>query len=116
MRDETNLVDTDRGTTVCTGKFWDTPCLQRALEEQCSQLQIRGCDDSSGIDTVLEAPGRSYLEPSYTNGSFRPFINDVLEAAHLNFTDVTPSNPVLITFGNTYVISRSVPRHVHAVR
>jgi hypothetical protein len=107
VRDEGNLVQTDGGRAACAEKFWDIPYLQKALGEQCPQLQIRRCDNASGIEIVLEAPARSYLDPNYSNGTFRAFMSDVLEVSGLNFTDVTPSNPAVINFGDTYIVSHS---------
>ncbi|KAG0651274.1 hypothetical protein D0Z07_1860 [Hyphodiscus hymeniophilus] len=103
MRNEDELLQTDGGTSVCPEKFWDITHLQKAMRKQCPQLQIRTCGDRSGFDIVLDAPSRNYMDTPYTNGTFRAFMEDVLEVSGLNFADATRSNPILITFADTYV-------------
>jgi hypothetical protein len=53
----------------------------------------------------LEAPTRFYLDPNYSTGTFRAFMGDVLELSGLKSTNITPSNPVMINFGDPYVVS-----------
>ena len=114
VRDETQLNKIDSPSEACSDKFFDTTQLQKALAKQCPQLKIRKCGSTNGIDKVMHAPWRFYMEPSHTKGTFRALIGNVLEGSGLNLTDVTPSNPVLVNAGDSYVVRYSRQSRVRA--
>jgi len=101
-RDEKDLVNTD-DKTVCADFFWDMEYLQKALAEQCPQLEIRLCGNRTGITTVIEPPFRSYLEAPHYNTTFRALVNAELEINNMTFADVTSSTAAVISFGDTYI-------------
>jgi len=82
-RDEKNLVATD-DKAVWPDMFWDIKYLQTSLPKQCPQLQIRHCDDRTGIDKVVEAPQRSYVDPAYVNGEFRKLVVHAFDESNMN--------------------------------
>jgi len=99
-RDEQNLLQTDNGT-VCPDVYWDIDYLGQAVREQCPQLQLRSCGNSSGIDTILESPRRNYLSAAHHNGTFKEFIDSILESS--NITAVDSLSPVAIDYGDPYI-------------
>jgi len=101
-RDEKALVNTDF-KTVCPETFWDTKYLEAALQHECPQLKIRQCDDLTGIDTIVHAPPRNYLEAPYTKGTFRNLVKDVFETANYSLASVSPEDPTVISFGDPYI-------------
>jgi hypothetical protein len=101
-RDEKNLVKTD-DQTVCADFFWNIEYLQSALAEQCPQLQIRQCDDRTGITKVIEPAFRAYKQAAHSNTTFRELVRMTMEKDNMTFADVTPSTPAVVSFGDTYI-------------
>ncbi|TVY26153.1 hypothetical protein LHYA1_G005379 [Lachnellula hyalina] len=101
-RDENDLVNTN-DKTVCADFFWNMGYMQEALAEQCPQLQIRQCDDRSGITKVIEPKFRLYKEAAHSNTTFRELVRYTLEQDNMTFADITPSSPAVVSFGDTYI-------------
>jgi hypothetical protein len=101
-RDENDLVNTD-DNTVCADFFWDMEYLQKALAEQCPQLQIRLCGSRTGITTIIEPEFRTYLSAPHYNTTFRALVTAELETNNVTFADVTSYTPAVISYGDTYI-------------
>ncbi|KAL2074247.1 hypothetical protein VTL71DRAFT_8025 [Oculimacula yallundae] len=102
-RDEAHLVKTNGAVKVCPDVFWNIEYMQASLREQCPQLNLRMCDDRTGIEKVVETPRRHYLEAAHINGTFRKFVQAAFEASPFNLTDVSVKNPVVVNFGDSFI-------------
>ncbi|KAL3423533.1 hypothetical protein PVAG01_05280 [Phlyctema vagabunda] len=96
VRNETNMrVDSDDGRYPAS-IFWDMEYMTKVLGEQCPQLKVRF--EAKGLKPMLNAPKKS----KYKTGTFRKMIYGVLEQHNISIESITPSNPVALTFGDSF--------------
>ena len=67
------------------------------------QLKVWLCDDSSGIKDVIPTRERGYMQASYTNGTFRPFLETAMEIAGFSLVDITSENSAVVSYGDTLI-------------
>jgi hypothetical protein len=101
-RNEDNLANTN-GSTSCADRFFNMEYLQESIAKECSQLNLRLCDDTSGIKHVISTRERGYAQASYTNRTFLPFIETAMEIAGFNITDISAENSAVVSYGDTLI-------------
>jgi hypothetical protein len=99
-RSESRLKDTGGGKTVCPSLFWDMTQLKFAMQKYCPQLDLLFCDDRAGINNVLQAPHRDYLNTPHHKGTFAEVVNNTLVKHGINRDDLL-SQPVVINFADS---------------
>lgn len=112
-RDEANLVNTNH-KPVCPDFFWDIEGLERELQNECPQLQLRSCGNTTGITRKLKAPRRVYTEASHTKDTFRQLTQKVLVENKIRKKKITPLNPVIIEYGDSYLAWNYTAAHERA--
>jgi hypothetical protein len=101
-RDEANLLNTNH-KAVCPEVFWDIEGLEHELHNECPQLQLRSCGNTTGITTRLKAPKRRYTEASHTRDTFKQLTQKVLADNKIKKKKITTLNPVIIEYGDSYL-------------
>lgn len=64
-------------------------------------MEFRICDDRNGISNAIVTPQRSCLDPNYSNGTFKDFIDTTLQVSDLKFFDISPQNPVVVNYSDS---------------
>jgi hypothetical protein len=79
----------------CPDELWNIDLFQHSLSTSCN--------DTSGIDVVLEAKYRKYLDPSHYNNAFRALIDDTIKSSLITRADISSQTPVRIVYGDPYL-------------
>ena len=101
-RHEDNLVDTN-GNLACPDIWWNLDNLEKSVQEVCPRLQMKFCEDGREGVTVVEAPGRMYLEAAFRQGTFQQSAHGALQSADIDIARITPENPVVLQFSDPYI-------------
>ncbi|KAH8684801.1 hypothetical protein BGZ60DRAFT_367092 [Tricladium varicosporioides] len=101
-RAEEQLSNTN-GKTFCPENFWDMEYLKSTMKEHCPQLQVRMCDDKAGIQMTVNGKNREFNSDSYVPGTFHEYVKNTLTTVNITFSDIKPTNQVLIEFGDAFM-------------
>lgn len=100
-RDDGDLLSYDG--EECPANLFDTEHFERALSVACPQLNIRGCKDTKGLNTTIDAKFRKYLDPSYFNETFRAAIDDTIARSGVMRPEISNKKPLLILYGDPFL-------------
>jgi hypothetical protein len=94
----------DYQTEECPDALFDIARYQQDLSEACPQLNVRVCNDTTGLNTTIEAKFRTYHEPSHSKGTFRSLIDDTIaKNGVITRPEISAKKPVRILYGDPYV-------------
>ncbi|KAH8647547.1 hypothetical protein BGZ60DRAFT_345394, partial [Tricladium varicosporioides] len=114
IRDSTNWV-TGQTESVCADFYWNMEQLQALLQEECPQLQLRHCGNTTGIDTIIPTVYRHYSESPSQHGVLKALVNTALSGS--NISNISRNNPVAVSFGDDlYAFNYSAAGELATVR
>lgn len=94
-RNEKTLKPHDGATEICASDLWSSGELAETLKEQCPQLNLRFCGNTTGLGPKISSRAtRHFNSPPHTVGTFRKTVEDDLKNSSI--TDISASNPVRI--------------------